>query len=242
MTSRIEREKEFWNTHFPPTRYDGWTQKDYHSWSREMPRKGAFGFLGDVAGKRLLCCGVGSEAVVLAGAGADVWGFDISDEQVSAVDELARKWDLAKNVHVDVMPFEKLIYDNGKFDLAYGSAILHHVDLDLGGRELARVLRPGGRAAFVEPLAENPLLNYARNRLPYPHKIRTEDESPMTYQDIARFGRAFRTVEHHEMSLLGMWRKILPSLGPVLDGTDKLLLAIPGMNRLCAQTWIGVTT
>lgn len=237
-TARIAREKKFWNQHSSRERYANWRQKDYATWAAGQPRRGALAFLGPVLGRRILCCGVGPEAVVFAGAGAEVWGFDISEEQVGTIQALADKWGLT--VHLDVMPFEEMTYRSAMFDLAYGSAILHHVDLALGANELARVLKPSGRAAFIEPLAENPLLNYARARLPYPRKSRTEDESPMTYRDIAVFGRPFGRCEYHEISLLGMWRKILPSIAPALDRMDGALLALPPLRRLCAQAWIGV--
>ncbi len=39
-----------------------------------------------------------------------------------------------------------------------GKQILHHLDMTQAVPEIARVLRPGGRAVFLEPLIHNPLL------------------------------------------------------------------------------------
>ena len=50
------------------------------------------------------------------------------------------------------MPAESLIYDNDIFDFVLGVSILHHTDVTLVEREIARVLKPGGRALFIEPM------------------------------------------------------------------------------------------
>lgn len=244
VAGRIAREKRFWNEHYRPEMYAAWERKSFQEWISSGPWGEAVKWLGDVRGRRVLCCGVGSSAVLFAQAGAEVWGFDISERQVEAVQWLAARE--GQVIDLRVMPFEALDYPDGFFDLAYGSAILHHVDLLLASSELARVLKPGGRAAFVEPLAENPLLNFARRHLPYRGKHRTEDESPLTFADIEVFGRAFRTCAHHESRLLAMLRhRVTRSRRIVgwLEAVDRLLLpAFPPLRRLCASTWIGVTT
>ena len=45
----------------------------------------ALDHLGTMTGKRLLVAGVGSSAILFAQAGAEVWGFDISEGQIAAV-------------------------------------------------------------------------------------------------------------------------------------------------------------
>jgi SAM-dependent methyltransferase len=70
--------------------------------------------------------------------GADVVAVDISPRMV----ELAR----ARGVDARVGDVQQLPFDDGEFDCAVAAWMLFHVpDLDLGVRELARVLRPGGR-------------------------------------------------------------------------------------------------
>src|SRR5262249_60258603 len=73
----------------------------------------------------------------------------------------------------------RLPFADGCFDAVWGNAVLHHLDLLKAGRELRRVLAPGGVAVFCEPWGENPLLAWARRRLPYPGKERTPDEQPL---------------------------------------------------------------
>ena len=78
------------------------------------------------------------------------------------------------------------------FDLVCGSGILHHLDLPAAMRELARVLRPSGRAVFMEPLGHNPAINAFRNRTP---ELRTPDEHPLLGKDLKLCRRYFGSVE-----------------------------------------------
>src|SRR5205823_4605799 len=123
--------------------------------------------LGDVRGLRVLDygCGHGMAAVVLARRGARVTGFDLSPGYLEEAGARAA----ANGVQVCLTQAdgERLPFADGAFDRVWGNAVLHHLDLDRAGRELFRVLRPGGLAVFCEPWGENPLLNWARRRLSY---------------------------------------------------------------------------
>src|SRR5438874_4612936 len=119
---------------------------DHETWVRP-----AFAKLGDLRGKRVLDygCGHGMAAVVLARAGAAVTAFDLSPGYVTE----AREGATANGVTVEcvVADGEDLPFPDGTFDAVWGSAILHHLDLSRAGRELSRVLKPGGVAVFCEP-------------------------------------------------------------------------------------------
>jgi SAM-dependent methyltransferase len=62
-------------------------------------------------------------------------------------------------------------------------AILHHLDLETAYAEIARVLKPHGRAIFLEPLAHNPFINLYRTLTP---SLRTPDEQPLRLDDIRK--------------------------------------------------------
>ena len=72
-----------------------------------------------------------------------------------------------------------------------------HRRAQLGAKELRRVLRPGGRAIFIENAGDNAVLTFARDRLAgrwgIP-RLGTDDEHPLTADDINTlrgvFGRA----------------------------------------------------
>jgi len=135
-------------------------------------------------------CGEGWAAAEYARRGAVVHSFDISIESV-------RKLGGAR-IHRAVMAGERLGYRTDSFDLVLGVGILHHTDLSLVSREVAGVLRPGGRALFIEPLAHNPLLRGFRAVTP---GRRTPTERPMTMSQVREFTRTFRLANFHGYQL-----------------------------------------
>jgi SAM-dependent methyltransferase len=186
----------------------------------------AFAKLGAVGGKRVLDygCGHGMAAVVLARAGATVTAFDLSPGYVAEARERAR----ANGVSVTcvVADGEHLPFPDAAFDAVWGNAVLHHLDLANAGRELRRVLAPGGVAVFCEPWGGNPLLGLARRFLPYPGKDRTPDERPLTRRDLKPLRAIFPTVEVEGFQLFGMLRRVWPNprMCRILDAADVRLL------------------
>jgi hypothetical protein len=61
------------------------------------------------------------------------------------------------------------------------------------------VLKPGGKAVFIEPLAHNPISNMWRRLSP---SARTPDELPLSYYEISEMGKHFSSVECQEFALL----------------------------------------
>jgi SAM-dependent methyltransferase len=124
-------------------------------------------------------CGPGSSAFLLAGHSTNVRGIDISEVAIVQAEKEARREGLM-NVIFEVMNAEQLRFPNDSFDMICGSAILHHLDLRKAFSELARTLKPGGIALFVEPLGHNPAINLYRALTP---KLRTVDEHPLLMKD-----------------------------------------------------------
>jgi SAM-dependent methyltransferase len=204
---------------------------DHETWIRP-----ALDRLGDVRGLHVLDhgCGHGMAAVVLARRGARVTGFDLSPGYLEEAGARAA----ANGVQVCLAQAdgERLPFADGAFDRVWGNAVLHHLDLDRAGRELFRVLRPGGLAVFCEPWGENPLLNWARRRLPYPGKQRTPDESPLRRQHVQFLRRIFPRVEVRGYQFLSMARRVLRwrRLVAALDAWDAMLLArVPALEQFC---------
>ena len=56
-------------------------------------------------------------------------------------------------------------YPDGFFGLIHGIGILHHVNLDQGLKEVHRLLKPGGRAAFVEHMSNSGMVDWLRSHL-----------------------------------------------------------------------------
>ncbi len=196
----------------------------------------AFARLGDLKAKHALDygCGHGMAAVVMARTGAAVTAFDLSPGYVGEAEERAA----ANGVRVEciVADGEELPFPDSAFDAVWGNAILHHLDLAKAGRELFRVMRPGGVAVFCEPWGGNPLLAFARRRLPYPGKDRTPDEQPLKRRDLRPLKEIFPVVEREGFQLFGMLRRVWrnPRVYRFCDSIDaRLLRWIPAIQNWC---------
>jgi ubiquinone/menaquinone biosynthesis C-methylase UbiE len=210
---------------------DADTYLDHETWIRP-----AFEHLGDLRGLSLLDygCGNGMAAVVLAGRGARVTALDLSPGYLAEAQQRAQ----VNGVSVRFIRAngERLPLASASFDRVWGSAILHHLDLETAGRELYRVLRPSGIAVFCEPWGENPLLSWARSRLPYPGKERTPDETPLRQYHVEILQRIFPRLEVRGFQLLSMARRVMRQgrLTANLDRCDTLLLTrLPQLQRFC---------
>lgn len=219
--------------------------------------------LGELSGRRVLDlgCGYGETACWLAMRGARVDAVDISPGMLEVTRRLAGRLGLSDRVALHRSPGESLPFPDATFDVAFGHDVLHHLDLERGRDEIRRVLKPGGRAVFVEPLGHNPILNLFRNLSP---GTRTPDEVPLRFADFARLRAGFRSLRHREYQLTTMalflwfyfveradpnkeryWKKIIVEADryrtafSILNGIDRALLAvIPAAGRLCRMTVI----
>lgn len=157
--------------------------------------------LGELQDRRVLeyGCGTGWITTQLASRGASVSAFDISPEAVAQTSAALQSAGLASRCSVAVMGGEQLQYPDGFFDLAVGFAILHHLELTSALRELHRVLKPGGRAVFAEPLKSNPAIRLFRWLTP---QFRTPEERPVDLREFRHRASAFRSFRHRDQLLL----------------------------------------
>jgi N-acetylglucosaminyl-diphospho-decaprenol L-rhamnosyltransferase len=133
-------------------------------------------------------------------------------------------------------------FDEGYFlyseelDRLAGRYVLHHLDLDAAVPAIARILAPGGIAAFVETMATNHVLRLARRllvgRLGVP-RYGTDDERPLGKPDLRALSGAVGPlrVEVAEMHFLRILdRQVLRyrsrALSQVLGKLDDALLAL----------------
>lgn len=196
----------------------------------------ALALLGDVRGLNVLDCGCGHgmAAVVLARRGAHVVGCDLSLGYLHEARLRAQANDVT--IHWAKADGQRLPFADGAFDRIWGNAILHHLDMRLAAEEIHRLLKPGGRAVFCEPWGENPVLNLARRRLPYPGKGRTPDETPLRDRDVEVLRSVFPFVSVHGFQLLGMAQRFLGKgrLGRQLQHWDeRILKRFPSLQRWC---------
>lgn len=155
---------------------------------------------GDLQGRRVLDagCGQGDLTLHLLRRGAYVTALDLSP---AMIDIVRRRTEGALHPPTLIAaPVEQSELPDASFDLIVGNYVLHHLELEAGGRELARLLRPGGRAIFVENSARNRVLSWARRtlagRLGIP-RLGTADEHPLGKRDLHNLGASFADVRVH---------------------------------------------
>ena len=152
--------------------------------------------MGDLRGLRLLDigAGLGESSVYFALRGAEVTCTDISPGMVKFASELGR----INGVQIQAMvsPAEELTLPKDYFDIVYMANVTHHVaDKDSLYREVNRVLKPGGRFFTIDPLAYNPVINVYRRMAT---AVRSDDEAPLTFRDVALANKYFVHVRHRE--------------------------------------------
>jgi ubiquinone/menaquinone biosynthesis C-methylase UbiE len=185
-----------------------------------------------------IACGYSMTPVMFALAGAEVYAIDVAPKTLAMVQHVAQCKGVGDRVHTHVGPAEELPFEDAFFDLIYGGAALHHLQLDRAGRELARVMRCGGKGAFQDPLGHNPMLEFSRDYMAYrgKHPIKGTDR-PLRMHEVQAFGRHFSTSSYRGFELFSMVAKALrlkrsSGLRRRLESTDDIMLGrLPFLQR-----------
>lgn len=219
---------------------------------------------GDVKGKRILDlgCGAGEGAIYFATRGAQTSGCDISEEFLKVGRSTAERFGVRvdfKKADTAALPFA-----DESFDFVYGNGILHHVDLFKTAQEVRRVLKKGGRAAFIEPLPYNPAINVYREMA---KGVRTEDEKPLSFKKLDGLKPFFSEYSHAEFWFLTLlvfihfyavrrwnpskvryWKKVIEDgesyrgmLESLAKADETILGMLPFLRPLCWNTVVLVT-
>lgn len=197
-----------------------------------------------IDGKVILdyACGDGYLGVFLGMLGAQVFGFDLSQEAIEVARLKAQANGVDDHTLFSVMDASNLAYLSGEFDMVLGIEALHHVIFYSNTScELHRIMKHGGRAVFVENLGHNPVLEWVRDRFTL-----SATETTLRYPDVRAFGEPFCEIEIHESSLFYMIKRlfrgrfhkcIVRALLSALWCLDRFLLKIfPGLRRFCGES------
>ena len=134
-----------------PQAYDGWRATSLGALTETLEQRLMLDLLGDLAGARVLDIGCGDGALVraLAARGAMAVGVDPDPAMLTA----ARQRDAEANIFANFLEAraESLPFPDASFDVAVAVTVLCFVpDAKAAVREMARVLRPGGRLVLGE--------------------------------------------------------------------------------------------
>lgn len=194
MSDRQQAERSFWDTHAESSKGVVTTEHLLTLLLQNQWLKQGLALLGDIANKTLLDCGAGEGAssLFLTQQGAIVFPFDISGKSLQKLSDQREK---GLPVFPVTASFEQLPFRDQSLDGAWGSYILHHVNIGQAAKELRRVLRPGSAAVFVETWNGNFLLNWARKHLAGRYGIArygTLTERPLSGADVVLLQRFFQ--------------------------------------------------
>ena len=174
---RLAKERKFHDDWASTIEVDGIKVADYFEACTAPENRFILKQMGDITDKYLLDlgCGAGENSVYFANKGARCVATDYSPGMVEVAVKLAE----ANGVKIEgkVMDAMALEFPDNTFDVVYASNLLHHLpNPKLAIREMHRVLKPGGKACFWEPLKHNPVINVYRRMA---SEVRTEDEMPL---------------------------------------------------------------
>jgi len=178
----------------------------------------AFHLLGDARGLRVLDlgCGDGECTTLVASHGGKVAALDISTDLLS----MAKARTVMDGYSGTVAPLcgsvHSIPLESASVDVVFGMAVLHHVDLELAAREVHRVLKPGGRAIFAEPIRNSKTIAAVRGLIPYRQPDISPFERPLRFDEIVSFSSRFSSYEHREFEMPFVQLMRVCHVGPAL--------------------------
>ncbi len=251
----LQREQDFHDQWASTIVVDGINVADYFEACTAPENRFILRQLGDVSGKSLLDlgCGAGENSVYFALRGADCVASDYSPGMVEVALQLAA----ANGVKIQgrVINAMAIDYPDNSFDIVYAANLLHHIpDPLVTIAEIHRILKPGGKMCFWDPLRHNPVINVYRKMAT---EVRTEDETPL-HINLLRDVRSmftntaadtfwiatlwiflqFYLIEKVNPNQERYWKKIISEQGRLkptyrrLERLDRWLKKIPGMKRM----------
>jgi SAM-dependent methyltransferase len=174
-----------------------------------------------------LGCGTGANTAILAARGARVASMDISPDLLVLAARRVALDGFAGAVTTVCGSAHAIPLPDASVDLVFGAAILHHLDLALTAREVHRVLKPGGRAIFSEPIRNSRTVNFVRGLIPYRAPDVSPFERPLRHDEIAAFASGFtlRRSRSFRLPFVPLLRLALPKpLEPRIFAMDRALL------------------
>ncbi len=200
--------------------------------------------IGALEGKKVLELGTGTggTATLLAKQGASVVGIDLLPFRLDEAKERVNQHKVADTVDFSLMDATQLAFPDNTFDFIISKSVLVFTEHKQTAKECYRVLKPGGKAIFMENMQNHPMVwLYRKLFLKYSRELHY-----FSLHDIEAIGKEFEEMEHREFHLLSLgalfWKRIIPIpifyrwTLQVLRLIDRNLLRLfPTLKRSC---WI----
>jgi SAM-dependent methyltransferase len=206
-----------------------------------------FRIVGEVRGRRVLDigCGDGFWSTMLGFLGGHVTGIDVSELHVNVAARRSKVNGLADSVVSLQASVHDLPFASETFDIVFGNAILHHVDARRAGEEIGRVLRKGGYAVFLEPVALSIALRRIRKTKLMTILIKenrvSPDEEPLDPEQINAFSAGFSEVRIHECQMISRLERVVGGGKPyklLNDFDNRLFQLVPPLRRFARRAVI----
>ena len=191
----LRKEQDFHDRWASTIDVDGIRVADYFEACTAPENRFILRQLGNVKDKYLLDlgCGAGENSVYFALLGARCVATDYSPGMV----EVALKLAEINGVQIEGRTVNAMDIDfpDNTFDIVYASNLLHHILYpEITLKEMHRVLKPGGKACFWDPLKHNPVINVYRRMAT---EVRTEDETPLDI-NLVNYIRSLYSKTHYD--------------------------------------------
>lgn len=166
-------------------------------------------------------CGSGNVAKVFHMVCESYVGIDLSERSIEKASLKNLPGAEFRTADAHALPFE-----NGRFDVVVANSVLHHMELEVALKEIARVLKPGGILCTREPLGINPVFSAYRGVTP---SERTADERPFGRSELNLMDRYFATREIKYFGFLSIASAFIrkPGFRDVLTRLDDALARTP---------------
>lgn len=203
LDETLDKERRFHDNWAAGIDVDGIRVADYFEACTAPENNFILEQMGEIRGKLLLDlgCGAGENSVYFAQQGARCVAADYSPGMV----EVALKLAAANGVEIEGHTANAMALDfpDNTFDFVYASNLLHHIpNPKVALREMHRVLKPGGKACFWDPLKHNPVINVYRRMAT---EVRTEDEMPLDINLIRYVRSLFSETAYDTFWLATLW-------------------------------------
>ncbi len=243
----VHEVRAFYDKFWQPDNRAAQLEHDYWTFQVEA-REWAYSVMGDLKGRRILEIGpgLGQDTIALAEHGADLTVIDISRPGLAVARQAVERAGLLDRCHFEQRDAQASGFPDSYFDGIFARGVTMHVDLLPFLQEMSRVLRPGGRAVFIDPLKYHPIINL------YRLSVSSCKDSEPVYRNIremkqgARYFSAFDHRVFYLNSVLALVFRGRPAiyerLTKPLQRIDRLTLAALPFLRPFAWTAVVVYT